>query len=951
MVRGEAATQRVELRAGPNYVSLRVAPADVSLDGVFGDAIEHVFLVKDSEGTVFVPSHELRALTGWKWGEAIFVSALEPFTLEVTGDRIESKSELALPAGWSWVPTFLDAPMAVEDALASIASALTRVDDGAGRVYPKNGSAPVLKTLQPGRGYRVHLSRPSTLVYPAPSTPPPPTTLTEVPTVLDAIAVTGLEIGDKVEVEGFREKGDGGAGVFEMTSSGCVPDGGTCLVPTEHTEAGEPYSSKYSFALYGDDIQWESFRLCHSTSRTSSDSQVAEGDGCYDALQLHGHGASNKGGKVFEPATGRVSISSPMRNYASSYDGDNSGAHTSSYRYATSELRLERIVDEPLVLEGERTTFYTRPEWWGGQSDRGDATDAIAWALEAAEAKAVALDHEHFVVLSGMYSYSTILETQQGTVLKGLRDGVRDGQGLQVLAGAPWHYFAVKDWVTDPMYREPATERDALLANMDPKVHVRHGRETDFARVVDVEIDGNLAENDFIFSDEYEDASGQAGNSLWPNRVREMTRNTPHYNGFVGANAGDTPSNSNARLENVHIHGFGGNGILSNDWTHFGGSRDLKIGDIVNNHPMYGVPTSDEWIEGIEITGFFWKAAISVYSGNYRDVSYLECEKNPYGDGLESVFDIRNDNPDPGSYGQWKKHFFGQTVVVEGFTASFTDMCYPQSGYGVIQYTRGPTTFRNVNILGQAEQFKLVGSRWAPDNQSQFTLENVTVEGAVTSLSGTGAGRQRIHGVTSTPASISGGEMFVFRPQTGESQIVTVYDTHMDARVSRLFKLWPSGSADGTSFALYVKDSSFEASDTIQLKGAPESAVFYLRNTAFSDWDDGLMSSRREWFDDVTVEEHGGRSSDASGSVTSKALSTDSDGTRYIDVDPGLFYAPQDASFVGVTGRDASRFLGWSNVGSKYDPILRMSFSGTRAVSIDWTAAIRPIPASVVFPD
>ena len=129
----------------------------------------------------------------------------------------------------------------------------------------------------------------------------------------------------------------------------------------------------------------------------------------------------------------------------------------------------------------------------------------------------------------------------------------------------------------------------------------------------------------------------------------------------------------------------------------------------------------------------------------------------------------------------------------------------------------------------------------------------------------------------------------------------------------------------------------------------------FWRDVDLSAWQDSnndrgtsRESGRLQYFQRVTV---GDRKSEASGTLSSKSLTRAGNGTRYVDVDPKLFYVPQDRSYVTVTGRDAGRFVKWENVGDKYEPILRLTFSGTDPVNVKWTAAIRPIPSNVTFPE
>ena len=949
-VTGSNATQHVSFAAGANLVSLRVYPNDRNLESIFGDEMKSVLMVKDARGSVFAPSYGVEDLKDWPWREALMVYAREPFAIDVTGPTIAPTSEVRLEAGWSWIPAFADAPAA--DALASLASVLMRAEDASGHAYPADDGETPLTALQAGRGYRVRLSAPATYAYaPPPDTPPSTPSGTSVPTALDAIAMTGLAVGQEVRIEGFRAPGDGGAGTLRVTDSGCAPDGGTCFVPTEHTAAGEDYSSENSFTLFGDDIQWESFRLCHSTSRTPTDRAATSGDGCFEALQLHGHGASAGGAKVFNAATGRVNISGQMRDYADTYDG--SKRYTASFRYSTDTIRLERVV-EPMTLEGRSTTDYARPEWWGGRPDHGDATDAVAWALEAAEAKGAETDREAYAVLSGMYGYAGVLETQTNTVLKGARDGVRDGQGLRVMPGAPWHLWALKSGTT--AFQEPATERDGLSLGSGIVV-VRHGRKSESDRVVDIEIDGNLAQNREVFDEAHRAASGPSSYT-GGSEVDHMLQNTSHWNGFVASTAGgDFIVGSRTRLENVHIHDTGGNLWLSGQKMDFGGSHDIRLGNSARNHVAYGIQMAlGTSIDRVEVYGFFWKGALEVSQGTWRDVTFTNLVNPPalYTQShLEALISHRNNGP-VAALVHSSTNYYGEDVTFDGVTFDIGRT----SPYTAIYYDRGPMTIRNVTVRQSdpSDRLRLVTSRGSDSYTSQFRLDGVTVESGGLGVIALTGRRADVHGLTLPPTTASPVQFVAFTP-TYTDVVYTLYGITGVQRSSAPVAL--NAKTAGASADLFVRDAAFSDNDShFMFTGADPADRdvqsryhAYFRRVTFSTFtpvNNDVGRNRDNWrisyYDAVRI---GSRRSEDTGTLRAASLSAS--GT--VDVPVNLFYAPFDPSYVTVTGADAGRFTGWTNVGTDRAPILRMAFSGRGPVSVSWTAAVRPIPAGVVFPD
>ncbi|WP_420457549.1 hypothetical protein [Rubrivirga sp.] len=957
-VTGPPATQEVSFVEGPNLVSLRVYPDDPSLDAIFHANADDIVLIKDSRGAVFAPSYGIENLTAWEWGQSLLVQARGAFTITVSGALIAPEAPVELEAGWNWIPYFLEAPAEVEDALVSLEGALERVEDGSGRAYPTTSGGPALTTLDPGRGYKVRLSEASTLLYPSAA----PSPSMEVATIAEAIALTGLAPGQEVTVRGFRAEDDGGQGVLRVTESGCVPDGGTCFVPTEHTQAGEPYATAFNVTLYGSSIQWESFRLCHSTAGAPTDPTTTSGDGCYDAFQLHGHGGEKAGEKIFDPANGRVEINSPMRSFARKYDGNNSFDHTIEYRFSTSDLRLERII-EPVTLEQQTTTAYVRPEWWGARPDGDDATDAISWALESAETKAVATDTEHYVVLRGMYHYAGVIETQERTVLKGEQDGVRDGQGLRVKEGAPWHYWAVRD-ETDDAFSSPLSERDVLGS---PMVVLRHGRKSVSDRIVDVEIDGNLEENDYVFDNQYRSAAGIStyeGFSM----VDELLQNTAHWNGFVAShNTRDVPLESNSALINTHIHDFGGNILLSSDRCHFGNSKDILLGNSARNHIMYGVPTGPgTFINGIEIYGFSWKAPVEQYQGHYKNVVFRDIVTNPYprlDPEILGLLEHRNTAPDPSVFFTPNEahHFFGEDILIEGVTIDLrnaSDNAIPTRN--LIGYHRGPKIVRDVTVLlgepGESNRYvTLVNSRGnSATPTSSFVLENAQIQGGgVSQINTSYAGNVRVTGL-SVPDNTGGNEWgAVYQVRTQSPDGVFVFQAEGQQRAKRPLGIWMSEPGAGAD--VFLSDMDFINVDYplkvehFSMDAAARYRVFW-RDVSFDRWRYGSSALKDIQYLQGVTNSSNGRTSEDEGALTSAPLSNGPNG-RYVDVPVNLLWEPLDASYVTVGGASASRFTGWTNVGDEDKPVLRLTFSGTSSVSITWQAAVRPIPSDVVFPD
>ena len=990
---GASATQTVSLVPGVNLVSLYVLPDNPSLDVLLGGVAEYVDAVSGDDGRAYAPQHGVMSLSTWEGGRSyrIFVAPDAPETLSfnVVGARLETETELILERGWNELAFLYPSPLPVDVALVSVAESLNRIESVDKRVYPASGNRPVLTTLDPGQGYRIHLSRRDTLV------------LAEavgsvagdrqVDTIADALALEGLQVGEVVEVAGHAEPGDGGGGRFEVVDTGEAPDGGGVFVPYEFTEETTATGLDRSQSLFaGEGIAFESFRLYYGP----------EAEDYYTATDLHGHGGDADGRRFFDPATGDLTVPYGALSLAE----ERTGVKRVSvrYRYATGPIRLKRIVPA-IRLEGALTDRYVRPEWWGalpyptdwtpdasapsspGARPSGitvgdpdyDATNTVATALNAAAALAEAEGQDYYVVLKGMYGYARMLETQDGAVLKGERDDIRDGQGLRALKGAPWRRFAL-DEAVDTRYAVERSIHDQILAGgKTPQVVIRHGRRTTLGRIVDLEIDGNITENAYVFSDEYVAASGPANQSNWSNRLEQLLQNSTHWNGFVATTAKrDGVVGSNARLENVHLHDFGGNLMLgAASTTHFGGSRDLRLGNSARNHGMYRVWTAEgTFIDGIEVYGFWWNGFIPMQMGNYRGVTVRDIVPNPYFGYLGNFLGHRNGATEDELGDPETDFYFGERTVIEDLRVEFPDGVR----FTTAKYDRGPYALRGLTIVARGDEPALVmglqGDLYNQTERSHYEITDVDIEegSAYGFMAGTAmradARRLTLSAEDSPGSSYS---PFEVRPHAA-GHVYTIYDVRPEEgkapyRADGLFVVNPSDDAD-VSMDLFVQRVNLEADrDVVAIKKIDPDAAdiqeryrIFFRDAQFDRFNlyNSALGVRKYgyklcYFDDVTV---GSKTSEETGTLSNTTLQTSGDGTGYVDIQANLFHRPYEAEdggggLVELTGGAASRYQGYENVGTQSDPVLRLRFSGTSPVSGTWSAAVRPIPAGVVFPE
>lgn len=203
---GGTATFHIDLHAGSNLVSLPVRPDSAAVETVLADLSPLLTLIQDDDGRYFIPSQGIAQLGRWSWDQAYRVVTTGAATLIVQGPEIrpEASPLLVEPEIGNWVPYLRTAPSSVDAAFASIASHLLRVEDARGRFYVPGDAASTLDSVRTGEGYRVWVSQPATLTFPANTSPSPDTAAPARPTGLVATPTDGaivLDWADSPEID------------------------------------------------------------------------------------------------------------------------------------------------------------------------------------------------------------------------------------------------------------------------------------------------------------------------------------------------------------------------------------------------------------------------------------------------------------------------------------------------------------------------------------------------------------------------------------------------------------------------------------------------------------------------------------------------------------------------------------------------------------------------------
>lgn len=241
---GDTTSYQLDLHAGSNLVALPVLPGATDIEAIVADLLPHLTLVQDDAGRYFIPSQAITELDTWRWNEAYRIVLATPTTLTVEGPEIHPElSPLLVERDLgNWVPYLRDTPSSVEDAFASVAPHLLRVEDADGRFFVPGGEASTLDSLRTGEGYKVWVSQPVTLTYPANPTPPDSTLPDAVPPAAPS-GLTATAGDDAIELDWHdNTEDDLPATPYEILRSATSGGGYTHLawrVESSYTDASD----------------------------------------------------------------------------------------------------------------------------------------------------------------------------------------------------------------------------------------------------------------------------------------------------------------------------------------------------------------------------------------------------------------------------------------------------------------------------------------------------------------------------------------------------------------------------------------------------------------------------------------------------------------------------------------------------------------------------------------
>jgi hypothetical protein len=628
-------TQQVQLEQGWNFVSLSVQPDDSSFAAIFGANVDQISIVKNEAGEVYAPEEGIEQITSWKSREGYQVHAETAVTLEVTGMPIRPDSlSVVLEEGGNIVPYLSSAAQEAETAVASLEGSLVLVEDEAGVRYEPSASSSSLDSLRPGQAYKVYVDRTDTLRYPV-----------VVLTLADARELKDVKVGTTIQVQGYDTPDDEGGGLFRATKSACETNGGTCFIFNEDLSVEQSYalSGSPTWTLPNGNIDWGSFEMKYGPDQND----------VIGALGLHGHTRKSKNLDWLDLKSGEILDGGNELAKLNQTFGAGNKEYTVNYRYATSDRRLERVVNDAVNIA-----------WWGApKADPNNPQRAgreLAWAINAASKLYNQGNYPWaYVDIPDNYYYKHLFKIRDGVKLRGVGpDRSVPGESwttngaLTLMPGE-----AMYTWHVD---FDPVAEHDERAVMEGGKNGLTQFFTNSYLAskigIQDLEINGNLDNNQQVFNNQ-----GQYDNLL--NRLQNASDWTALY--MPGAGTLEYEDEMDVELHQLNSVGFGGNNVggagaeLDPDRggaTYKVRSENVRLEDAVRNHQIYQMPGPKK--KNWTVVQVGWAAPVKMGSKDHRISNYTDLTVVP------------TENPWFNDVGVFNS--IGKNITVDGFEVDLT---------------------------------------------------------------------------------------------------------------------------------------------------------------------------------------------------------------------------------------------------------------------------------------
>ena len=149
-------------------ISSYIIPDEPDMLDVIDSIASDIFIVKDALGNTAIPSLGINVIGNWEVEQGYKLKAVNVSTLTVGCTAVDpSATPISLSIGWNMIAYLRTTNMNITTALNGIVGDVLLVKDVNGNTYIPNFGINNIGSMKPGQGYKVKMSNPAVLTYPA----------------------------------------------------------------------------------------------------------------------------------------------------------------------------------------------------------------------------------------------------------------------------------------------------------------------------------------------------------------------------------------------------------------------------------------------------------------------------------------------------------------------------------------------------------------------------------------------------------------------------------------------------------------------------------------------------------------------------------------------------------------------------------------------------------------
>ncbi|MCF8371570.1 MAG: ice-binding family protein [Bacteroidales bacterium] len=163
--------QDINLPLGWSLFSTYMVPLHLDIEDVLSEVVQDVVIVKKANGNVYWPTFSFNDIGNMEIGSGYQIKMASSKVLSVFGTAVVPElTPINMPVDYSLIAYLRQSPASVEVMMSDIVASILILKNGSGQVYWPYFNINQIGNMIPGEGYKIKLTSPEVLIYPANTT-------------------------------------------------------------------------------------------------------------------------------------------------------------------------------------------------------------------------------------------------------------------------------------------------------------------------------------------------------------------------------------------------------------------------------------------------------------------------------------------------------------------------------------------------------------------------------------------------------------------------------------------------------------------------------------------------------------------------------------------------------------------------------------------------------------